>query len=47
MLPKPESPVSDSDSNPQTQIQTLLEPFSKEQLALVTDLSLSLPQLPL
>ncbi|GFQ01053.1 ubp1-associated protein 2a [Phtheirospermum japonicum] len=41
-LPKPESPVSDSDSDPQTQIQTLLEPFSKEQLVtLVTDLSLS------
>ncbi|KAL3637413.1 hypothetical protein CASFOL_018581 [Castilleja foliolosa] len=42
MLPKPESPVSDSDSDPQTQIQTLLEHFSKEQLVtLVTDLSLS------
>ncbi|KAL3613426.1 hypothetical protein CASFOL_042689 [Castilleja foliolosa] len=41
-LPIPKSPVSDSDSDPQTQIQTLLEPFSKEQLVtLATDLSLS------
>ncbi|CAA0823577.1 UBP1-associated protein 2B [Striga hermonthica] len=41
-LPKPGSPFSDSESDPQTQIQTLLEPFSKDQLVtLVTDLSLS------
>ncbi|KAL0432006.1 UNVERIFIED_CONTAM: UBP1-associated protein 2A [Sesamum radiatum] len=33
---------SDSDSDPNTKIQTLLEPFSKDQLiTLVTDLSLS------
>ncbi|KAK4485960.1 hypothetical protein RD792_008613 [Penstemon davidsonii] len=39
---KPESPGSDSDHDPQTKIQTLLEPFSKDQLlTLVTDLSLS------
>ncbi|XP_057807046.1 RNA-binding protein P-like [Salvia miltiorrhiza] len=45
-LPKSEPHDSDSDSDPNTKIQTLLEPLSKDQLiALVIDLSSSNDQL--